>query len=130
MKATISACLTLLLALGARASAVPADEFDLLQSQFEGLQTVISSTDRLNEFAHGVLGNIENEGKNALKNGKNILKGAKGRVERWAESGREFVKQQGQTCTRHPLNMRLVSLNSSLQTNCSPTLRSVTTSSA
>ncbi len=106
MKATTSAWITLLLTLGARASAVPVDEFDLLQSQFEGLQTVISSTGRLNEFANDVLGNVENTGKNILKHGKNVLKGAEGRVERWVESGREFVKQQGQTCTRHRSKLR------------------------
>jgi len=97
MKASTSAWITLLLTLGARASAVPVDEFDLLQSQFEGLQTVISSTGRLNEFANDVLGNVENTGKNILKHSKNVLKGAEDRVERWVESGREFVKQQGQT---------------------------------
>lgn len=125
MKASTSAWITLLGALTARASAVPVDEFDLLQSQF---QTVISSTG-LDEFASEVLGDVKQTGKNVLKHGKNVLKNAEGRVERWVDSGREFVKQQGQTCTRHRRNVCWNSLTASLQTNCSPILRSVIISS-
>lgn len=68
---------------------IPASEF----------QTVLNEIGDISDFTGGLFGGIAKGIGSAAKQAEKIFHGGQEKVEKWVEKGKEFVKQNGLTCT-------------------------------
>lgn len=111
MRLTSLSLLSLISALAARAA--PFDEL-------EGLQAVLADQHGFSPLASGIFGGVVDGAEKAAADARKAATGAKEAVERWAQGGREFVKQNGLTCMfllGPPMGRRLIA-TAPRQTNC------------